>query len=135
MLSLLHKVILKQAHPDLLHLFPPSSTPPHHYTTRLSSKRHNKQIHEHCDGQQTDLTQHSLFGLANIYNLLPQYVVDTPTITIFQKLLTHALRTQCQAQAPHWELTFSPRNPRHVNYYKLTYSKRQAFTATNTSDL
>ena len=119
MLGLIHKVTLKQAHPDLLRLLPPSSTPPHHYATRLASKRHNKQIHEHCDGQQTDLTQRSLFGLVNVYNLLPQNVVDAPTTTTFQTLLTHAARVQCQIQAPHWDLTFSLRNPRHVNFYNL----------------
>ena len=133
MMGLLHKVTIPTAHPHLLALFPPSATPSHPHATRLSTRRHNKQLHEHCDGQHTEQMSRSLFALVNLYNLLPQHVIDAPTITSFQSMLTNAARTQCKNNANNWDQTFSPRRPHHVDLHKLTYSKRQASTTATTT--
>ena len=92
MLGLLHKIALQQAHPDLLALIPLATTTPHTHETRLATKRHDKQLHEHCDGTHTELMARSIFALTTIYNKLPQHVIDAKTISTFPSKLTSAAR-------------------------------------------
>ena len=122
MLGLLHKITLRKCHNDFHTLLPPAQPTHHHHDTRLTSNRHNRQLHEHCDGTQTDLTGRSLLALANIYNLLPQHVVDATTVSNFQTRLTNAARHACLNGHTNWPELYSPRLHPHPDFYKLKYS-------------
>ena len=122
MLGLLHKVTLRTCHPDLLNLFPLSTATPHTHATRLSTQRHSKQLHDRCDGSHSELTARSLFGLVTVYNLLPQHLVDAPTVRNFQTLLTNAAKQQCLGNANNWTTLYSPRHTPHADFYTLNYT-------------
>ena len=125
MLGLLHKITLHKCHEDFHALFPAAEQTRHDHRTRLSSSRHNRQLHEHCDGTHTDLTGRSLLALATIYNLLPQHVVDAKTTSTFQTHLTNAARHACLEGLTNWPQLYSPRLSPHPNFYTLSYEKPQ----------
>ena len=125
MLGLLHKISLHKCHEDFHALFPAAEQTRHDHRTRLSSSRHNRQLHEHCDGTHTDLTGRSLLALATIYNLLPQHVVDAKTTSTFQTHLTNAARHASLEGLTSWAQLYSSRLSPHPNFYTLSYDKPQ----------
>ena len=110
MLGVLHKCTLGIAHRSFACMFPaasPTQTQTR-YLTRLSSRRHTKQILDRCQGDQLEFFKRSLFGLVGVYNLLPQDVVDLKTIKSFQRALTSIAREQCMNSAVDmWKFRFS----------------------------
>ena len=48
----------------------------------------------------------SIFAMVDIYNNLPQYVVDSPTISTFQSLLTRIARRRCESGDVSWASSF-----------------------------
>ena len=90
-LGMLHKVTLNIAKQPFLDLFPPRPARDI-LPTRLLLRRHTKQLKDRCDGRQSVLLQNSLFGMARVYNLLPQRLVDSRTVKIFQRNLTKLAR-------------------------------------------
>ena len=46
------------------------------HVSNMKRVRHNRQIVSHRAGKFLDVLAHSVFGAADIYNLLPQYMVD-----------------------------------------------------------
>ena len=46
------------------------------------------------------------FGLVDIYNLLPQYVVNSVEIHEFQSHLTHMAKTKCSNGIANWREMF-----------------------------
>ena len=109
MLAVLHRVTLGIAPPQLSSLFPLALIAARKAHTRLSSIRHGKQLLERRAF--TDVFQRSLFGLVRVYNVLPQSVVDAPSISIFQGLLQDGLRRAAQANINRWPALFSPTAP------------------------
>ena len=106
-LGLLHKRVLGQSHRTLEELLP-------FYSQRFDSPRgfgHTKQLY----GQWLEATHHrrlfgnSIFQMVDIYNNLPQYVVDTLSVSAFQHLLTNKARERCSHNDPLWALSFSRR--------------------------
>jgi hypothetical protein len=93
-LGFLHKVNLGKAHPHLRQFFPPTVVRSER-PTRLSTKRHDRQITDFCDGSQTVQFQQSLFGMVKIYNLLPQAAVDAKDVKTFQRMLTNMAKQYC----------------------------------------
>ena len=87
MLGLIHKIVLGLAHPTFSILFPFADLPAHVINTRLRARRHNKQILDRCDGSHSAIMHRSLFGLVNVYNLLPQAAVDCTDVSSFQRFL------------------------------------------------
>ena len=119
MLGLLHKVTLRLAHQDFNTLFPPSAHR-HEHGTRLAQRRHNKQLHELCDGTQTEQLNRSIFALTRIYNLLPQDIVNATTIHRFQTLLTRTARRYAHDNPDTFDTFYSPRRlltPNYHNYF------------------
>ncbi len=96
MLGVLHKVTLGRAPAQLAALFPPGrpAHEPLQHFQRLRHWRplHNKQLHSHAALDCTEVMRRSLFGLVKCYNQLPQRVVDSASVTTFQKLLQAALK-------------------------------------------
>ena len=115
MLGLLHKTTLRKAHSDFTTLFPPS-TYTHRHDTRLAQRRHDKQLHELCDGTQTEQLNRSIFALTRIYNLLPQAIINATTIHRFQTLLTRTARNFAHEHPDTFDTFFSPRQPTTPNY-------------------
>ena len=52
----------------------------------------------------------SIFMMIDIYNNLPQNVVDSISVPCFQKLLTERARERCRADDPLWASCFSSRS-------------------------
>ena len=106
-LGLLHKRVLGLCHPSYDTLLP-------WYSSRFSVPRglgHNKQLYghnveiSHCQG----LYNRSIFAMTDVYNDLPQHVVDAPSVKIFQRYLIHIVRTRCQQGDDNWPSAFCGR--------------------------
>ena len=105
MLAVLHKRVLGIAHHTLISMFPFSSYQPAH--------RHNKQLALPIEQMifQQALWMRSLFDLTQVYNRLPQRIVDLTTIKEFQHELTCILKQHCSRDAHSWSHIFDPRAP------------------------
>ena len=77
----------------------------------LREGEHNKQLYNHCleIHYQQELWKRSIFCMTDVYNRLPQHVVDIPNVSNFQTALTHIARTACQNGNAEWQSTFSSR--------------------------
>ena len=117
LLGLLHKINLGKAHPDFNDLFP-RAPPTHHHVTRLSQRRHDRQLRELCNGKQTDQLNHSIFALVRVYNLLPQAIIDAQTVTHFQVLLTRTAKNYAANNDNNYNFAtfFSPRRSPTPHY-------------------
>ena len=106
-LGLLHKRVLGKCHPSYEHLLP-------WYSDRLSNDprpRHNKKLYGHwveVSAHQA-LWNRSIFAMTDVYNNLPQHVVDATNVKSFQSYLTQVARTRCQQGDVVWASTFSRR--------------------------
>ena len=77
---------------------------------REASKCHNKQLMTHRTGKFLDLLSHSILGLVDIYNLLPQYVVDAKDVSDFQKILQKLIMEMASKNELGWQQLYSQRN-------------------------
>ena len=61
---------------------------------------HNKQLYNHCVeiSAHQQLYNRSIFPMTDIYNNLPQHVVDAVGMATFRSFLAHIARTRCQQQ-------------------------------------
>ena len=84
------------------------------WSDRFGSNRagkHSKQLYGsflevHAQYQ---LYQRSIFGMCCVYNNLSQHVVDAPTVSEFQSLLTKIVRSRCEAGHANWMYPFDLR--------------------------
>ena len=101
-----------------------------HPDGRNTLSRHSLQLETHRTGKFLDMLKWSLLGLVDVYNLLPQYVVNGTTVRIFQRRLQDMLREVAKNGAAQWENLFSPRielwNHPLVNWrsFKKGYDER-----------
>ena len=104
-LDLLHKRVLGQCHPSFDRLLPWCDA-----NTRRGFG-HNKQLYDHSleATQQPALYGKSIFAMVNIYNNLPQSVVDAASVSLFQTSLTQVARTRCQTGVEFWASSFCTR--------------------------
>ena len=107
-LGLLHKRVLGQCHPSFEQLLP-------WYSDRFEVMRgfgHNKQLYGHW----VEATQHhalfgrSIFKMVDVYNNLPQWIVDAQSVSAFQSSLTEQARDRCQTHNESWASSFSCRD-------------------------
>ena len=106
-LGLLHKRVLGQCHPTFERLFPWCSD-------RFSEPRgrgHSKQLYGHWEEVKTHraIFNRSIFMMVDIYNNLPQDVVDSRSVCTFQKALMHIVHTRCESGDPSWANSFCRR--------------------------
>ena len=106
-LGLIHKRVLGLAHPaynELLPWAPPLVWPPGVIPTR-----HDKQLDSH--GAEVvfnhNLFYRSIFGLTEVYNRLPQIIVNFDTVKDFQAALTNMARYRCSRGVEHWKYSFN----------------------------
>ena len=107
-LGLLHKRVLGLCHRSFDRLLPWRSE-------RFHTERgfgHSKQLYGHRleTKFQSALFFRSIFAMVDVYNNLPQSVVDAPNVKVFQKLLTDMARERCRVDRPQWPLSFSSRH-------------------------
>ena len=74
---------------------------------RSSEIRHTRQLHDPIDASSPAIMSRSVFGMIYTYNLLPQYVVDRPTVSEFQGLLQKGLLAAIGRGIARWEHLFS----------------------------
>ena len=106
-LGLLHKRVIGQAHPDLEELLP-------WFETKygfVNPGRHSKQLYSNVMEitANLDLFKRSIFAMVDVYNHLPQHVIDSDSVSIFQKQLTNIARARCESSTPNWMYTFDKR--------------------------
>jgi len=106
-LGLLHKRVIGKCHPAFERLFP-------WYSERFDEGRgmgHNKQLYSHWVeiSAHRSLYNRSIFAMADVYNNLPQHVVDATSVNIFQNYLMQIARTRCQQGDAAWASTFCRR--------------------------
>ena len=112
-LGLLHKRVLGKAHPTFEKLLP-------WYTERFPEGRsqgHNKQLYgHHCEIRcHNNLFFRSIFAVCDVYNNLPQHVVDLKTIKDFQRYLTQVAKMRCQQGVEAWASSFCRRSEWAMN--------------------
>ena len=107
MLGLLHKRSLGLCHPDFEMLLPWF----HSRFGFVVAGRHNKQLYNHAleVTAQVGLFRRSVFAMVDVYNHLPQSVVDSPSVSAFQIHLTHIAKERCKTAMPNWMYTFDKR--------------------------
>ena len=85
------------------------------YSQRFNSERpvgHNKQLYGHWleVKEHRALFSRSIFSMIDIYNNLPQSVVDAPSVSSFQSRLTEIAKKRCKNQDPMWQLSLCRRS-------------------------
>ena len=100
--------MLGQTHPTFARLLP-------FYSERFDTPRgigHSKPLYGHW----LEATHHhslfakSIFKMVDIYNNLPQNVVDSVSISAFQQLLTKKAYEKCREGDSHWATSFTARS-------------------------
>ena len=107
MLGHLHKRVLGKAHPVFSKLLP------FHFDCfgELRRGEHNKQLYNNFLKVQFQhaLFNRSIFGMAHIYNRLPQHLMDCASVSSFQRGLTSMVRDACRIHASEWQSMFACR--------------------------
>ena len=98
-LGFLHKRVLGLCHSGVKQLLPMSAH---------AGPWHSKQLDCRIAGV---ITQHnlyfrSLFGMAMVYNRLPEHIVNLPTVSAFQKALTQVAKARCANEDAGWRKSF-----------------------------
>ena len=106
-LGLLHKRVIGKCHPAFDRLFP-------WYSDRFTEGRgrdHKKQLYNHWVeiSEYNALYYKSIFAMTDVYNNLPQHVVDATSVKVFQQYLIQIARTRCQLGEDAWASTFCRR--------------------------
>ena len=101
-------------------------------TGRETERRHNRQLKTHRKGKFLDILGHSILGLADVYNLLPGYVVGVGDVSTFQKRLQQNLRTAAKLGAPQWQQMYSPRLPIYAHPLRRMLPTHNGNVATST---
>ena len=98
-LGLLHKIQLGEAHPDFGSLF---ARKVYNFisSTRHGGRRHGKQFEEIAGGSY--YFNHSLFGAVRVYNVLPEFFVNSCSVSSFQRLLTQAALSKLKRRDESW---------------------------------
>ena len=112
MLGALHKVTIGTAHAQLRLLFPLLAAPPtvpNNWQQRLRNLRalHDRQLSTAATPFSTDTFGRSLFGLVNLYNRLPQHLVECTSVKLFQRKLQFGLRRQADTETADWQQLYS----------------------------
>ena len=112
MLGVIHRCVLEKG-PEQIRKFFKLEVGSNHPDGRSSLRRHNKQLKTYRTGRFLETTAKSIFGLIDVYNLLPQGIVDTDNVHTFQAKLQGLLKDMVNERQSNWETIFSPRHALH----------------------
>ena len=111
-LGFLHRVVLGQVSAQISDLFPmaPEIAFPDNISARARGgvcARHTKQLVDRIQASSNDKFRHSIFGMVQCYNSLPQTALDQPTVSLFQRSLQVALSRHAESRLINWQDIFS----------------------------
>ena len=114
MLGVIHRSVLREGPEQVWSHFPfaPVSS---HPCGRNNLRRHDKQLQSHRQENRLEMTAHSILGLADIYNLLPQRIVNNTCVHKFQRELQDLMKETATDRNLDWECMYSPRIPLHLH--------------------
>jgi len=100
LLGFLHKRIIEECHPALREALP--------FCPGLQAMYHDKALDPFSDQvrYQGRLYQRSLYIYILMYNLLPQTLVDSPFVFVFQARLTHLAKEQARRDQESWRNSY-----------------------------
>ncbi len=121
-LGIIHRASLQQGPPQLWKFFRRSGDAESGRTRR--ELRHNRQVAEWPSSRNLDVMRRSALGSIRVYNLLPQDIVDQPSVKEFQRALTNLVQGRVVARDSRWKVVLSPRHPLFL-YHPLVYVERR----------
>ena len=77
----------------------------------LRSRRHSKHLIDIRNGHCLEPVRRSGIGMVQIYNYLPQSIVDATSVSRFQSALTELVAARARSGQSNWSQTLSPRIP------------------------
>ena len=100
MFGFLHKIVLKQCHPLLCQAFP--------FAEGLLANYHSKALHPFSEevSYQSRLFERSVYAYVLMYNRLPEALINLPTVSAFQKMLTHLAKEKARLDQEDWRRSF-----------------------------
>ena len=121
MLGVIHRAVLGEGPAQIQKYFQLSSENLHPNGRNLL-RRHNRQLSSYRKGKFLETTARSILGLVDVYNMLPQKIVDAGSVKIFQGMLQGLMKEQ-GCSADDWETLFSPRHALHAHPLARLLSK------------
>ena len=106
MLCFVHRSVLGLGPPHFKRFFRSEL----HSSSYLSRRRHNRHLVDIRPIYRLEMYSRSALSLPWVYNLLPQWIVDSPTVTKFQSNLQLLMRRTALSDS-RWPDLFSPRLP------------------------
>ena len=110
MMGLIHRSVIGRGPSHFNKHFVRSPTQ-HRPEGRESLRCHSKQLLTFRTGKFLELVSHSVLGLVDIYNLLPEYVVCATSVKLFQHRLQELLIAAMSDGVLEWTTLFCPRKP------------------------
>ena len=106
MLGLLQRVVSGKAPPHFSDVVRRESRPIFPRCLRSPGSRHSRQLQDPIDGSHSRMMERSVLGLIYTYNLLPEYVVGSGSISTFQRKLQNGLKQAAELDAGDWQFLF-----------------------------
>ena len=110
MLGVIHRASVGKGPEQLQKLFPPAE-PVGRRSARIASNLHTRQRELLIENTQLGVIERSAFGLVRIYNMLPQHLVDSTDVSIFQAKLQDIVKIRARSACVDWANTYCPRMP------------------------
>ena len=108
MLGMIHRAVLGLGPVQLRQFFQPTGREADSRITRLSARRHSKQLDDMKAGHYLEVMRRSALGLRSVYNLLPGHVVSLSSVKEFQGCLQRIVQERAVAGQEDWKVTLSP---------------------------
>ena len=112
MLGVIHRAVIGKGPTQINDYFKMESGALHP-NGRSTLRKHNRQLRSFRRGKFLETIAKSIFGLVDIYNMLPQQIIDTTCVHNFQRQLQGLLKQQAILNVTDWEHLFSPRHALH----------------------
>ena len=117
MLGVIHRAVLglcpESLGPEQIRKFFVIDAVANHLDGRSALRRHDKQLATYRNGKFLETTAKSIFGLIDVYNLLPQWIVDASDVHTFQAKLQDMLKELLRCKRADWDIHFPPRHALH----------------------
>ena len=107
LLGLLHHVTLKVTPIQLSNFLRPNIATNFARGWAIQFDRHNQQFHDPLASPVPKIVERSIFKLVHPYNVLPQHVVDSKSLSSFQSKLQGTLKEFALQDIPEWESVLS----------------------------
>ena len=104
MLELIHRTSLGRGPHFRRWFFPREEA--QHAPTRLSVRRHPRQLHDFVKGNHTDYLARSALGMVRVYNALPCFIVEQTSVKEIQHELQNMLKRSAEEQREDWLFIF-----------------------------